>query len=137
MWLFVMFDLPVKEKLDRKAAAQFRKSLEHDGFTMHQFSVYTRFCASLEAAQVHIRRIQSLLPEKGKVSILMVTDKQYANIQNFWGAVEKKAANSTTTRLFLITLRHKTTSHLPLPVLYNESNLLDFIHLYDIGCGLM
>ena len=85
-----MFDLPVKEKLDRKAAAQFRKSLEHDGFTMHQFSVYTRFCVSLEAAQVHIRRVQLLLPEKGKVSILIVTDKQYSTIQNFWGAVEKK-----------------------------------------------
>ena len=90
-----------------------------------------------DCRSAYIRRIQSLLPEKGKVSILIVTDKQYATIQIFWGAVEKKAANSTTTRLFLITLRHKTTSHLPLPVLYNESNLLDFIHLYDIGCGLM
>ena len=43
-----------------------------------------------DCRSAYIRRIQSLLPEKGKVSILIVTDKQYATIQIFWGAVEKK-----------------------------------------------
>ena len=42
MWLFVMFDLPVLTKKERKDAALFRKNLEKDGFTMHQFSVYIR-----------------------------------------------------------------------------------------------
>ena len=43
MWLIVMFDLPVKLKKDQKAAAQFRKNLEKDGFVMHQYSVYKRY----------------------------------------------------------------------------------------------
>lgn len=98
MWLFVMFDLPVLTKKERKDAALFRKNLEKDGFTMHQFSVYIRFCGSLESAQVHIKRIKSLIPEKGHISILSITDKQYSNVIHFWGKIEK---NSKPTPLQL------------------------------------
>ena len=34
---------------------------------------------------MHIKRVKSLLPEIGKVSLLSVTDKQYGDIYNFWG----------------------------------------------------
>lgn len=85
-----MFDLPVKLKKDQKAAALFRKNLEKDGFVKHQFSVYMRFCGSLESLQVHVKRVRSFLPSKGHVSILSITDKQYSNIINVWGAVEEK-----------------------------------------------
>lgn len=94
MWLFVMFDLPVKLKKDQKEAALFRKNLEKDGFVMHQFSVYTRYCASLESAQVHIKRIRSITPAKGHVTIVTITDKQYSNIINIWGKIEKKQKSS-------------------------------------------
>ena len=90
MWIFVMFDLPVTLKKERKQAALFKKNLEKDGFTMHQYSVYTRYCASLESAQVHIKRIRNMMPEKGHISIVTITDKQYSNIINIWGAIEKK-----------------------------------------------
>lgn len=90
MWLFVMFDLPVITKKERKAATKFRKELEKDGFVMHQFSVYMRFCGSLESAKAHIQRVRSLSPEAGHISILSVTDKQYSGIVNIWGAIEKK-----------------------------------------------
>jgi len=82
MWLFVLFDLPVTTKQERKDAAGFRKNLEKDGFVMHQFSVYMRFCASLESAQVHIKRIKSFTPMKGHISVISITDKQYSNIIN-------------------------------------------------------
>lgn len=85
MWLFVFFDFPVTTKTERKAAAQFRKNLEKDGFAMMQFSVYIRHCASRESLDVHIRRVKSLVPPAGKVSVLSVTDKQYSEIYNFWG----------------------------------------------------
>jgi len=88
MWLFVLFDLPTETKKDRRNAQQFRKSLLKDGFTMMQYSVYSRHCASYESADVHEKRIQSLLPPKGKVSILRITDKQYGNMTNFWGKAE-------------------------------------------------
>lgn len=91
MWLFVMFDLPTVTKKDKKLSAKFRKDLEKDGFVMHQFSVYMRYCASFESAQVHIKRVRSIIPERGYVSILSITDKQYSNIVNIWGSVEEKS----------------------------------------------
>ena len=72
------------------ASAKFRKELEKDGFVMHQFSVYMRFCGSLESAKAHIKRVRCLSPESGHISILTVTDKQYSGIVNIWGAIEKK-----------------------------------------------
>jgi len=86
MWLFVFFDLPVVKAKERKAAARFRKDLLKDGFGMMQYSVYTRHCASKESAAVHLKRVKGYVPEKGQVSILQVTDKQYGEIINYWGA---------------------------------------------------
>jgi CRISPR-associated protein Cas2 len=86
MWLFVFFDLPVVKKTERKAAAKFRKNLEKDGFSMMQYSVYVRHCASKESADVHVKRVEKMIPPKGQVSILTITDKQYSKIINFWGA---------------------------------------------------
>lgn len=56
-----------------------------DGFNMMQFSVYTRHYASMESAEVHLKRVKKMIPPKGNVSILRITDKQYSNILNFWG----------------------------------------------------
>lgn len=89
MWLFVFFDLPTNTKKERKDAARFRKDLIKDGFTMMQFSVYIRHCASKESSDVHAKRIKLCVPEKGKVSILRITDKQYGDIMSFWGIKEK------------------------------------------------
>jgi CRISPR-associated protein Cas2 len=85
MWIFVLFDLPVMTKKERKLAARFRKDLLKDGFNMMQFSVYSRHCPSDENAQVHIKRIKNMIPSKGQVSIMKVTDKQYGDIINYWG----------------------------------------------------
>ncbi len=89
MWIFVLFDLPTETKKDRKEAAKFRKNLLSFGFTMFQFSTYIRHCASAENAQVHIRRIKSIIPEYGKIGILSLTDKQFGDMQLFVGAKRK------------------------------------------------
>lgn len=85
MWILVFFDLPTETKKERKAASDFRKLLQRDGFTMFQFSIYIRHCASSENADVHMKRIQSFLPEVGQVGILCITDKQFAQIRIFYG----------------------------------------------------
>lgn len=89
MWLFVFFDLPTHTKTERRHAAQFRKALEKDGFAMMQYSVYVRHCVSKENMEVHIRRVRKSMPPSGMTSILSVTDKQYGEILNFWGKVER------------------------------------------------
>ena len=55
------------------------------GFTMFQFSIYLRHCASSENAAVHIKRVKSFLPDYGKVGILCITDKQFSQIELFYG----------------------------------------------------
>jgi len=96
MWLFVFFDLPTETKKDRRNASLFRKNLIKDGFSMMQFSVYTRHCASGESADVHERRIKKLLPPLGKVSVLRITDKQFGNIMNYWGKVKQDNIKTPT-----------------------------------------
>ena len=91
MWLFVFFDLPTNTKRERKHAAGFRKRLLKDGFTMMQYSVYIRHCASRQSAAVHINRVKSMLPPAGQVSILQVTDKQFGQIINYWGKTTRPA----------------------------------------------
>lgn len=89
VWLIAMFDLPVDTKQARKEYARFRKELLKDGFSMMQFSVYIRHCASEENADVHFRRVQNALPDDGEVRLLAVTDKQFARMQVFWGKMRK------------------------------------------------
>ena len=85
MWVLVLFDLPTDTKKDRKAHALFRKNLQKDGFTMFQFSIYVRHCASMENAAVHIKRVKSFLPEFGQVGIICITDKQFSQIELIYG----------------------------------------------------
>ncbi len=86
MWTLVMYDLPTETKKERKAAALFRKKLMQDGFSMFQFSMYVRHSASSENADVHKRRVKAALPEHGKVGIIQITDKQFGQMEIFFGA---------------------------------------------------
>ena len=85
MWLLVLFDLPTETKKNKKEYAKFRKRLIEDGFTMFQFSIYVRHCARMENAEVHRKRVKNMLPEFGKVGIMCITDKQFGNIELFFG----------------------------------------------------
>lgn len=90
MWILVFFDLPTETKKDRKVYSDFRKKLIEDGFTMFQFSIYLRHCASRENAEVHIKRVKSFLPQKGQIGILCITDKQFGTMELFIGKEEKE-----------------------------------------------
>lgn len=85
MWILVMFDLPTETKVQRKRYTEFRKFLIQDGFSMFQFSIYVRNCASRENAKVHVDRINKFLPPDGKVCIITITEKQFNDILIFEG----------------------------------------------------
>ena len=95
MWVLVFFDLPTDTKRERRAAAQFRKQLLKDGFAMFQFSIYMRFCASRENAEVHGARVKINLPKKGHVGILTITDKQFGMMELFIGKKEVETEKPT------------------------------------------
>ena len=85
MWVLVMFDLPTETKTERKQYALFRKKIMKDGFQMFQFSMYIRHCMSRENADVHVKRVKAMLPPKGHVGIICITDKQFGMMEIFRG----------------------------------------------------
>jgi CRISPR-associated protein Cas2 len=90
MWVLVFFDLPTETPKERKIATNFRKDILKDGFTMFQFSIYLRHCASRENAEVHIKRVKKILPEKGHIGIMCITDKQFGDMEIFFGKKSKE-----------------------------------------------
>jgi CRISPR-associated protein Cas2 len=90
MWVFVLYDLPADTKKERKVAADFRKKIMLDGFTMFQFSAYIRHCASAENAEVHVKRVKNILPETGQICVFTLTDKQFERMELFQGKKEKQ-----------------------------------------------
>lgn len=95
MWVLVFFDLPTETKVERKVASRFRKQLLDDGFSMFQFSIYMRFCASRENADVHGKRVKMSLPKHGHVGILTITDKQFGMMEMFVGQKEVETEKPT------------------------------------------
>ncbi len=100
MWVLVFFDLPTESKKDRKIYARFRKDILADGFNMFQFSIYMRHCPSRENAEVHIKRVKSILPAKGHIGIMCITDKQFGMMEIFMGK-ELVASREPTQQLEL------------------------------------
>ncbi len=90
LWILVFFDLPTETKKERKAYSAFRKNIMKDGFGMFQFSIYLRHCSSRENADVHINRVKKILPEKGHIGIIAITDKQFGMMELFYGKKEKE-----------------------------------------------
>jgi len=88
LWLFVYFDLPTETRADRKAYTRFRKNLLQDGFTMIQYSIYARHCASRENANVHKKRVRGFLPEKGNIILFEITDRQFGMMEFFGGRIK-------------------------------------------------
>lgn len=61
-----MFDLPVVETEDRKAANRFRHDLISEGFVMMQYSVYYRIVNGLDMAAKYEKRLEATCQRKGK-----------------------------------------------------------------------
>ena len=89
MWVIAMFDLPVDTPKARKAYARFRKDLIEDGFTMMQYSIYIRHCASIENAKVHAVRMGKRVPAAGEVRFLTITDRQFGRIAVYAGKIRQ------------------------------------------------
>lgn len=100
MWLFAMFDLPVTTKEARRAYTNFRKALIREGFSMLQYSVYARYCASEDKSFVYRRRLQPLFPPAGQVRLMAVTDRQFGKMEVFGGKKREKTEEKPDQLLF-------------------------------------
>ena len=78
--------MPVTTSQERREYTRFRKFLLKDGYTMIQFSVYSRICNGQDNVQKHIRRLkQNLPPVEGAIRSLAITEKQYQNMEILLG----------------------------------------------------
>lgn len=94
MRLLVFFDLPVKTKEEKQLTNTFKRHLLNDGFYMIQFSIYGRLCNTLENAEQHENRISAVVPPKGSIRSMIVTEKQY-NSMRIWVGKKKSREKGT------------------------------------------
>ena len=85
MRLLLMFDLPMGTSAELRRYRQFRKFLISEGFIMEQFSVYSKLALNQSVINANIQKIRREIPANGKIQILTVTEKQYANMQYLAG----------------------------------------------------
>ena len=102
MRILVFFDLPVVKKKERKIYSQFRRFLLNDGYDMIQYSVYSRLCNGTDMTNKHLKRLNTILPEKGSVRCLTITEKQYEEMKFLVEkpSVKEKRVNCNQLSLF-------------------------------------
>lgn len=81
MRLILFFDLPMNTKQEIKVYTKFRKYLIQNGYMMMQFSVYCKLFPNREAAIKHVQILKRNVPLRGQIRLMLVTEKQYANIE--------------------------------------------------------
>lgn len=93
MWVLAMFDLPVDTKEARRQYVRFRNALLARGFTMLQFSVYARHCASEDFADGIRRDVRGVLPPDGQVRLVAITDRQFGKMEVYVGQNRRATEN--------------------------------------------
>ncbi|WP_061408194.1 CRISPR-associated endonuclease Cas2 [Streptococcus lutetiensis] len=101
MRMILMFDMPIETVEERKAYRKFRKFLLSEGFIMHQFSVYSKLLLNNSANKAMIDRLQANNPKKGSITLLTVTEKQFARMIYLNGERDMSMANSDKRLVFL------------------------------------
>lgn len=81
MRVIVMFDLPTETSMERRHYRWFRKFLIEEGFVMMQESIYTKICINMHAVDKVEHRVDQNKPPRGIVQLMVVTERQYANIK--------------------------------------------------------
>ncbi|MFC3927835.1 CRISPR-associated endonuclease Cas2 [Streptococcus caprae] len=101
MRMLLMFDMPVETADERKAYRKFRKFLLNEGFIMHQFSVYSKLLLNNTANNAMLGRLQENNPKKGHITLLTVTEKQFARMVYLHGDRDQSIANTDDRIVFL------------------------------------
>lgn len=80
MRLMLFFDLPMNTRSERRTYSRFRKYLIKNGFTMVQFSVYSKIFPNRSSLDTYMFTLRQNLPPHGSVRAMAVTEKQYGNM---------------------------------------------------------
>lgn len=94
MRMLVMFDLPTETAEDRRNYRLFRKTLIKNGFYMMQESVYTRMILNRSVQRSAMDVIRRNKPARGTVQILVVTEKQFSQMEFIVGEFHSEVIDS-------------------------------------------
>lgn len=101
MRLLLFFDLPNVYSKDKRNYLRFRKYLLEEGFIMMQESVYSKIFLNSQQAKLHIERIRKNSPKKGIIQTLLITERQYAQIEYIIGEGNSKIIDSEDKLIIL------------------------------------
>ena len=101
MRTIVFFDLPNVYANDRKNYIKFRKFLINDGFIMLQESVYSKLIMNSEQGKLLRDRLKKAAPKKGIIQVLIITERQYAQIEYIIGTANTKIINDEKRLIIL------------------------------------
>ena len=94
MRVIVLFDLPTITEQDRRNYRLFRKHLIKSGFMILQESVYCKLALNATAAQAITTSLKMSKPPKGLVQVLVITERQFANMEIIVGECPTEVIDS-------------------------------------------
>jgi CRISPR-associated protein Cas2 len=101
MRILVFFDLPTITSEDIRNYTKFRKFLIKEGFIMMQKSVYCKLALNMSIVNSIKSKIIKNSPKEGLVQMLVITEKQFANIDYICGDFESSKIDSTDRLIVL------------------------------------
>ena len=84
MWVLVMFDLPTKNKKDKKCYRWLSQYLKKESYTRLQYSVYAKVFSSANSALHGKKRFKEFIKiniKKGNIRFIMFTDFQFSKME--------------------------------------------------------
>lgn len=87
MRLLLLYDLPMTEEKDSREYTRFHKKLKTLGFYMIQYSVYTKVLQNDTNLKQIEQKLNYIIPNKGKIIILKLTEKQFNDIKYLRGGM--------------------------------------------------
>lgn len=78
--VLVLYDLPMTDIEDRKEYSKFRRDILKLGCYQVQFSVYAKVIRNEIYYKSFIEKLKRVMPLKGEVRIIKLTEKQYEDM---------------------------------------------------------
>lgn len=102
MRLIVMFDLPTETSTDRRNYRKFRKFLIQNGYSMIQYSVYSKIILNHSVLNYQKVKLEQNAPPKGYIDLLTVTEKQFVNMETVIGDKKRSDQENSTKRMIIL-----------------------------------
>lgn len=88
MRIILFFDLPAVTKKDHREYDKFVKKLKKVGFVRMQESVFTKLSLNQSCVDSCLLDLKKNLPPDGIVSVLTITENQFASIEHLIGTFD-------------------------------------------------